>query len=534
MVNAVRSERSILLKGALSAPLFLCHERRDMPASPLSPPVPSLAASALLGRPIPGGWLIAALAAWLGIGQLLLWRFLDVMPLYAYGLGVILIGFLAIATVRLTRGFAGPPLSMLLLCIGLAAVVLILGGEGRFFYANIDWQVRFAALRDMTIHPWPFVYMRAEPEVLRAPVAMFLAPALIGKVAGERAGEIALLVQNSLMLGTVLALFMTLFDTRRARMVALLVFFAFSGLDALGHLRIGAGLPGHLENWSDLQFSSTITLAFWVPNHALSGWIGAMSYLLWQQRKIPLAVALTLLPLSALWSPLGLIGAMPFALLAGARTILQRALRPSDILLPALGTLIVVPALLYMAAAGESVGMRVAMISPIQWGIFEVLEVLVYIVPLFLLARTIRFGRDTLALVTVWLLVIPFIQIGWSIDLMMRGSVTALTILALMVADALDREAQTRRVLILLLAIGSITGLAEIRRALVYPAAPQVRCDIFAAWKRSFGDFPIYSYVAPLAQMPATVRPVHPTPVAVTQTDRCWDGSWHHPDDPSG
>jgi hypothetical protein len=495
---------------------------------------PSFSASRLLTHPLAGSWLLAGLIAWLGIGQLLLWRFLDVMPLYAYGLGAILIALICVATVRMARSFAGPNLSMLLLCIGLAAAALILGGEGRFFYANIDWQVRFAALRDMTIHPWPFVYMRAEPEVLRAPIAMFLVPALIGKVAGERASEIALLTQNSVMLGTVLALFTTLFDTRRARLVALLVFFVFSGLDALGRLLIDGKLTDHMENWSDLQFSSAITLVFWVPNHAMSGWIGALAYLLWQRQKISLGIALTLLPLTALWSPLGLIGAMPFALLAALRTLLQRALRPSDILLPAMATLIIVPALLYMAAAGESVGMRIANLPLTQWGTFEMLEVLVYVIPLVLLARGVRFGRDTLTLATAWLLIIPFLQIGWSIDLMMRGSVTALTIVAMMVADALDREPQTRRVLILLLAIGSITGLTEIRRALVYPAAPQVRCDIFSAWRRSFGDFPIYSYVAPLTQMPAIVRPVHPALVDVRPTDRCWEGSWHHPDDPSG
>jgi hypothetical protein len=289
-----------------------------------------------------------------------------------------------------------------------------------------------------------------------------------------------------------------------------------------------------LEVWSDLQFSSTLTLAFWVPNHAISGWIGALSYLLWRAEKIPLGAALTLLPLTALWSPLGLMAAMPFALLAGLRTLIGRRLRWTDIALPALASLIAVPGLFYMAAAGDSVGFRLAMVPLSQWVIFELLEMLVYVVPIALVTRHVRFGRDTLALIAVWLLIVPFIQIGWSNDMMMRGSITALTILAIMVADALMHDAPIRRILIMLLAIGSLTGLTELRRTLSHPPAPQVKCSIFGAWKQSFGDFPIHSYIAPLSAMPAIVRPVHPTPVEVADPVQCWDGHWHHPQDASG
>ena len=221
-------------------------------------------------RPLPGGWLIALLVGWLGVGQLLLWRFLDVMPLWAYGLGAFLVAALCVAVVRSARSFAGPTPTTWMFCIGVATILLMLGGEGRFFYANIDWQVRFAVLRDMSVNPWPFVYSaRGEPDLLRAPIGMFLIPALAAKTLGERAADIALLVQNSLLLGTLLALGSTLFATRRARLIALVVVIGFSGLDALGRILFRGGLSDHLENWAYLQYSSTITLAFWVPQHAL-------------------------------------------------------------------------------------------------------------------------------------------------------------------------------------------------------------------------------------------------------------------------
>lgn len=489
--------------------------------------------SPALQRPLPGGWLIALLAGWLALDQLLLWRFLNVMPLWAYGLGALLTGLLCVAIVRTARDFAGPTAATWLICIGVATMLLLLGGEGRFFYANIDWQVRFAVLRDMSINPWPFVYTaRGEAELLRAPVGMFLIPALAAKALGGSAGDIALLFQNSLMTGTLLALGSTLFVTRRARMIALAVVVGFSGLDALGRILFRGGLSDHLENWAYLQYSSTVTLAFWVPQHAISGWIGALGFLLWRAEKLPLGVYLALLPLTALWSPLGLMGAMPFAALAGVRSLRTRTIRSADIALPALTTLLCIPGLLYLSAAGDGVGAKLISIVPLQWVCFELLEVLVYVVPLALFVRRSRFGIDILAVLTLWLLAIPFLQIGSSTDFMMRGSITALTILAVMVADAVWTASPARPWLLLALAIGIITPLTEIRRALAYPPAPEVRCSFVKAWEGSFWFQPKGTYLAPLDRMPSLVRPTVPYRLDPTEPDRCWDGAWHHPDKP--
>ncbi|CCW16603.1 hypothetical protein EBBID32_9400 [Sphingobium indicum BiD32] len=484
-------------------------------------------------HPLPGGWLIALLVGWLGVDQLLLWRFLDVMPFWAYGLGALLIGVLCVAIVRSSRSFAGPAPATWLLCIGVATMLLLLGGEGRFFYANIDWQVRFAVLRDISVNPWPFVYTaRGEPDVLRAPIGMFLMPALAAKALGGRSGDIILLVQNSLLLGTLLALGSTLFATRRARLIALAVVIGFSGLDALGRVLFRGGLSDHLENWAYLQYSSTITLAFWVPQHALSGWIGALAFLLWRAEKLPLGVYLTLLPLTALWSPLGLIGAMPFAALAGVRSLSARAIRPADIALPAIATLLCIPGLLYLSAAGDGVGAKLVAILPLQWALFELLEILVYVLPLAFLVRQPRFGKDSLAVLTLWLLAIPFLQIGSSTDFMMRGSICALTILAVTVADVVRTVSPARPWLLLALSIGVMTPLTEIRRALVYPPAPEVRCSFIKAWEGSFWFQPKDTYLAPLDRMPSLVRPTNPYRASAVEPDRCWNGAWHHPDKP--
>lgn len=479
---------------------------------------------------IPAGWIAAFLAAALGSTQLLLWRFLDCAPVWAYPVGIGAIALLCLGIHRTTPRGDGVSPWTLLLCFIVALILFMLGGEGRFFYANIDWQVRAAVLRDMGVNPWPFVYTaRAAPDLLRAPIGMFLWPALAFKAWGPRAADIALLVQNSLMLGALMGLGSTLFATRRAKLIALAVVLAFSGLDALGRVLFRGGLSDHLENWAFLQYSSTITLAFWVPQHALSGWTGAVAFLLWRSERMSLGGFLALLPLTALWSPLGLIGAMPFAALAGVETLWRRTVRVPDIALPALATLLCVASLLYLGAANDAVGLRYQPLPLIQWGFFEMLEVLIYLVPLIWLFRHDHRYSAILWICGAWLLAIPFVQVGSSIDLMMRASIAALTIMAILLAQALVIQTRGRSWLVMMLLIGSVTGGFEIARAFRHPAMPEVQCSFFKAWEQSFWFQPKDTYLAPLPRVPLLIRPSHPTPVSAVEPDKCWTGGWYKP-----
>ncbi|WP_254657236.1 hypothetical protein [Sphingobium fuliginis] len=301
-------------------------------------------------------WIWTSLAALLGSSQLLLWRFLDTAPGWAYVLGALIVGGLCFFTVKITKDSRDIALTTLLTCFLVALGLLVLSGEGRFFYANVDWQVRFAVLRDMGINPWPFIYTaRPEPDLLRAPIGMFLVPALVFKALGPRAADIALLLQNTTLVALLLALGSQLFINQRSRLIGLAIFILFSGMDAIGDLLMQGMLTGHMEDWAEIQYSSTITLLFWVPQHAIAGWVGAVSYMLWREGRVPLAPWLALLPMTALWSPLGLMGAMPFVALAGLRTLIARSLRSCDVLAPAGSLLLCLPSLIYLGTASDDV-----------------------------------------------------------------------------------------------------------------------------------------------------------------------------------
>lgn len=490
----------------------------------------------LLARRVPAAMLFGIGVAWLAYDLLLLCRFLGLNSPWIHGGWAMVTGglFWLLTLPRRCDHHAGPTFATLLAALGIAALLMLLGGEGRFFYANVDWQVRDAVLHDMVRHPWPFVY--ASGDLLRAPIGMYLVPALAGKAWGQPGADLSLLMQNSLLLGLLLAIGSTLFEDSRRQLIALAVFLAFSGLDVLGQLKAGhaAGLAptAHLEGWGPTQFSSTITLAFWVPQHAIAGWTGALAILLWRVGRLGLGPLLMLPPLIALWSPLAAIGCLPFIVHAAWHDLRLRRIVPADLALPALATLIALPALLYLAAAGDRVGVRLFPIRPDLYLLFLTIELLPFLLIAFA-GRHARFGGALLAIATGSLLVMPLIQVGWWIDFAMRASIPALAILALHLADGLGGlwPASRRRkaALAALLAIGSITGLTEIARALSFPTSPPPRCGFARAWDESFAAWPKDSYLAPLDRTPAAMRPTMPFRAAADDATRCFERPWPRP-----
>lgn len=481
---------------------------------------------------VPVRWLVTALAAWLLLDIALLWPFLGRTDWIAWAAWPLFAVVLVDATWRAMRSVEDRvELRTLLICAAAALALLLIGGEGRLFYANLDWRVRDAVLHDMAVHPWPFAYTaRGLPEVLRAPVGMYLLPALAMKAGGQAAGDWALLAQNALLLCIVLALGATLFPDGRRRAVAGAVFVAFSGMDAVGQWLANGRVPDHLEAWAGpLQYSSHVTQLFWVPQHALAGWMGAVGFALWRDGKLPLGVLLALTPLTVLWSPLAALGTLPFAALTGAIALRERRLRAADLLIPALACLLTLPALLYLSAASDTVGAAPMPLRPNVYIAFVALEV----APLLLIAgwsaRRRTWGRTSFALVAAMLLLLPLGQIGQSSDFVMRVSIAPLALLALMVADAVGEVKGGRRLIALgVLATGGCTGLHEVRRALTLPPAPPPLCSLYGAW----GPGPAShksTYLAGVARLPRPIRPASVTLVANSDPRRCWAGPWPVP-----
>lgn len=494
--------------------------------------------SALLQRRIPVTMLVGAVAAWFAASNVLLWLFLGMRNPVVLLAGCVIVGALAIAIARTTPAHRidNPTVATFLIALFVAMVLLVLSGEGRFFYANPDWQVRNAVLGDMGRNPWPFVFdVRGEAFLLRAPLGVYFIPALVWHVAGERAASIAMLVQNAALLAGLLTASAPLFARGRARCVALAAFVAFSGLDVLGALVAPHIVFDHIEHWAgSIEYSSTITLLFWVPQHAMAGWLGAVCYLLWRKHLLPARVLLIVTPLTALWSPLALIGLMPFAAHAGLALLYRREVRLLDFAVPALAVALVLPTLSYVGADPDLVGFHVFPMPPAYWFMFESIEVLPFLLPLVFLALRRRAVDLALAIAAAVLLVLPILQVGSSSDLMMRASIPALAVLCVLVTEqVLAADGEFRIWLIAALAAGSVTGLLEVRRAFLHDAAPPVACTMFEAWdvgtvaSREKAT-PKGTYIARLAKVPAMIRPVGAQVVPSRSGLPCWD-RWDRP-----
>lgn len=487
-------------------------------------------------RAVGGGTILALIAAWLACDQLLLLAYLGIASPVLVVPGLVGAIWLIVLIRRGAAALGPVPLTRLALCLLAALVVLVLGGEGRLFYANIDWQVRDAVLRDMAVNPWPFAYdLNGTPTLLRAPIGMYLLPALAWKAGGAAVGSAVLLGQNTLLLGSLFAIGSVLFETMRGRLIALATVLAFGGLDAAAFILARKPLVDHLEGWSPgLQFSSNITLAFWVPQHAFAGWIAGLLYLLYRTERVRLGTFLAVIPLTALWSPLAMIGALPWAALGAIRALARRQLAVADILIPALATLLVIPSLGFLAAAGDDVGIRAYPVDLPIYLFCLALELLPWAVPALALARKSPFGWTAPLLATAVLAFIPLVQIGWSIDFMMRGSIPSQTVLALIVADSLARTSNWRVpgwhwYLSAMLCVAAITGLHEVRRAITRPAVGGGTCTFFKAWDEQFARYPKGSYLAPRPKMPGWLVGPNLSVVPISEPAKCWDQPWERP-----
>lgn len=415
--------------------------------------------------------------------------------------------------------------------IGLAAAVALiwtwLGGTGHFMFANSDWHTRDAVLHDLVVSPWPVGYgsMSGHETLLRTTVAYFLPAALAGKAFGLGVAQQFLYIWTALGVWLFLAQVLTLVPGRWYVVpVTLCVVVLFSGMDFVGWL-LGAGtrflhlwtIADHLEWWArDFQYSSLTTQLFWVPNHALAGWL-LTGFLLRQERRTTVDALLPTLAVGLmLWSPLTGIGMLPFFLwkvLSSLRTVRFSAALLPGAWLPAL--LLAVPIGGYLTMSSSSVdhgtvtqltGLGLARIAQ-----FYVLEIgMVGLVCCAVLPSSYA----VLALVV--LAVLPFFHVGPSNDLVMRASIPALVVIVIQSCRALSLETTPGRkrnlqfLLSGLLIVGAVTAVGEIARAILLPSWPAN--SVATLIDASCGEYPPH-YVARLdvgAWQDKLLKPVHP------------------------
>lgn len=481
--------------------------------------------------------LATGLLGLFALDNLLLLHFWGLSLPVTTGLAVVAAWAIWALGARISDDLPKVPVRSLALAFAISAVLLLLGGEGRFFYANVDWQIRDAVLRDMATNPWPFAYdIDGTAYFLRAPAGMYLLPAMFGAQA-----ETALLLSNVLRLGLLLALAWHLFEGTRERALGLAVFILFSGWDVVGtviYSSLGAHMSwDHLEAWDfGYQYSSHVTQIFWVPQHAIAGWTCAVLYLLWRKGVVPIGIFAASIPLLAIWSPLAIMGAVPFALFAGWHALRRRAFDWSDVCLAGLPAAIALPALLYLQIDAASVGMHLLRTNPLIWALCVAFEVMPFAWPLLRERKSPATDWPTLRLVVDLLLVMPLVQVGVSSDFQMRASIMPLALLAIFFAQWIGRllnEKPARTAAIgygvVAVLLGIATPLLEVRRAVVNAPSPRPLCSLIGVWHKQDNMIVPYStYLAPVSMLPPQLRDV-PVTAGGSEPKQCWERGWDLP-----
>ena len=491
--------------------------------------------------------LLAALSAAFLLPNILFAGHLAFVPAAIVMVGCVLCIALVLRRRPLTDGtLLAEPIdrSTLFLCLAVSVVMILLGGEGHVFFTNWDWLWRDAVLADLVRSPaLPIYDVDGQTYLLRAPLGLYLVPALVGHLTSLGIGHAALFAQDVLVTAALLY-FVKVLSAKRGFMV-LVVFAAFSGLDILGTLLMAVGegrdvmrltLPSHLEHWSPVfQYSSHITQLFWVPNHALPGWWLAILALLCARRDISLGELGLACAVCLIWSPLAVAGALPIAAFLMAGRLGE--IRDRQLWLAVPPALCFVPVALYLMGDSASVPHELLLFVPGFWPTvlpFLLLEIPQAIIVAAAWERLPPPVRKVVVPALALLLVLPVYQIGSNDDLLMRGSIPALALLAFAFGQVLADGWRPRAVVfgaaLTIALIGAVTPAFEIARSLVMPRFAISDCNLVSAWQSLAPSQWLANYLARPSAMPGWLLDAPAVSPLSRETKICWPD---HPFDPT-
>ena len=386
------------------------------------------------------------------------------------------------------------------LIVVVISLIMLISGAGGIGAQDSDWKKHNALMQDLQERSWPVIYSRDGVSLpLVYMVAYYLPAALLGKLTDNTTAQIGLFFWT--FIGLLLAVLWFLVLVRKKPIVSLVVFLLFSGLDIIGvgihELLLGAPPDpwDHLEWWArNWQYSSHITQIFWVPQHAISGWImsGILFYaMLYRPQREAYLYHISLLPLWSLFSTAGLIPFLMVDFWATPGPLLTRVKQylsfsnlcgllimgllsifflskfvpiPLPLKQPELGLIFIFPRVIDMPAT-----MVLLLLV-----CFLILELGVFVI---IIARHTSFTKPEMKwLFTAGLLFVTIttlFRFGRNNDLAMRGAIPTLFLAAVLFARVVATIPEIKKtsrlkhgVLIGIILIGSVTPIVEVGRHL--------------------------------------------------------------------
>jgi hypothetical protein len=372
-------------------------------------------------------------------------------------------------------------LPVLLAILLLSVAWVFVSGCGGWAFQNVDYFKHNGVLGDLIHRTWPVRYGATEQPALAGSlvyyIGYYLPAALVGKAFGYRAAQNAIFAWTWLGTALTLRAFTEVVSGDRGfrrQLLGCLFFMIAGGADVLGTFLVTGSFPklaDHIEWWSGLcEYASNTTSLFWVPQHALAGWLGAAVVLSGERDRRSFGSALQVVAGTLLWSPFVTLGLLPLLLVRwlllrerfSLGTVVQGAvlaawgLMLSAFLMAGHGR---VP-MQWISTHADYTPLRLVEFYVLEFGAFAVL-----------IARCpeVRESRWLFLATVLCLLTWPLITVGLRNDLTMRSSIPALFCLWVFVARALFSGSTPRfemRVLEWLVLASSLTAFSELARTL--------------------------------------------------------------------
>lgn len=353
-----------------------------------------------------------------------------------------------------------------------------LSGIGGWCYQNSDHEVRSAIFRALVEYDWPVVSYDGSRGLIYY-IGFWLPAACVGKIFGLEAGYAAQVIWA--VLGIFIVYYLICVYRKKVDLLPIAFLVFFSGLDYVGTWILGGEgvdlrLAAHLEWWAyDMQFTSMTAQLFWVFNQAIPAWVATGLIMTQKNCKNMLFI----LSLTMLSSTIPFVGLIPIVIyLYVKRVKADRSCWKEVFTLQNIVGVVVIGGCVFLYLIGnisggmigrESAGLTAAEPAAqlLRYLLFYFLEFGIY---LFFVCKYRK--RDSLVyLITIILIICPFIKVGSDYDFCMRASVPALFILMLLCMETLEKIYLDGKKWLLagycvVLLLGAITCFNEIHRSI--------------------------------------------------------------------
>lgn len=320
-----------------------------------------------------------------------------------------------------------------------------------------DWEKNFALFNSLIASSWPpTVKLSEESWVLRYYLAWYAVPALLAKIFGSQLLTVFTVIWTAA--GVFIALLLAFKNLHKVShlLIAMTVFFLFSGWDIVGAYLNGS-IPYFAPHWPQIwvgwgEIWPTLTGLAWTPQHVIGGWIAASMFL--SNRILAVKHSAVVIAMTALWSPFCAIGLIPLAVYAILKAGYRTAITFPNLLA---APLVAISVGLYLSQGAGQIPFTFVQ----QHASFTVLSFILFCVFEFLLALAILYllkgaEKDLLIVLGVFLTSLCLLRFGVLNDLLMRGTIPAIFIIAVLTAKALLQNGKLgREVIIAYLCIGA-------------------------------------------------------------------------------